>query len=246
MRPQFLGNIGGTARVMKNFGFKQLRFVRAPREYKDAEARKMAVDAIDVLKGAQLFDSLEEALADIGAAFGTTSCQNRQVKTAPIGSMKERIVQLASSNKVALVFGDERDGLFNAELSLCHELVTIPTNPQFPSLNLAQAVGVCAYELDRSARSEEVDLKLRATADCQKSPPTLASGADNDELFQHLAAVLHDAGFTRSYNHERVMMELRSFYLRAYPTERETALLRSAIRKIAAAVKTEMPGEGDS
>lgn len=231
---------------MKNFGFRQLRFVKAPREYKDAEARKMAVDAIDVLKGARLFDSLEEALADIGAAFGTTSCQNRQVKTAPIASMKERIVQLASTNKVALVFGDERDGLFNAELSLCHELLTIPTNPHFPSLNLAQAVGVCAYELERIEPFGEVIVRHRPEPGVEEMVPNLASGSDNDELFQHLAVVLHDAGFTRSYNHERIMMELRSFYLRAYPTERETALLRSAIRKIAAAVKTQMPAEHDS
>lgn len=206
----------------------------------------MAVDAIDVLKGAKLFDSLEEALADIGAAFGTTSCQNRQVKTAPIAFMKERIVQLASSNKVALVFGDERDGLFNTELSLCHDLLTIPTNPQFPSLNLAQAVGVCAYELERMVQSGEVNVRPRLEPGGEEKAPNLSSGSDNDELFQHLAAVLHDVSFTRSYNHERIMMELRSFYLRAYPTERETALLRSAIRKIAAAVKTQMPGEGDS
>lgn len=249
VRPQFLGNIGSIARVMKNFGFVNLRFVKAPKEYKDSEARKMAVDAIDVLKKALLFDTMDDALSDIGVSVGTTSCQQRQLHPVPFCEAAPGLRQLAMANqdgkvnKIAIVFGDERDGLSNQELARCSHIVTIPTNPAFPALNLAQAAAICAYELSKknSAEVNPEAVALTGTADKIKMPvqgEPLATGADNDVLFKHLADILDRAGFTRTYNHERVLSEIRSFYQRANPTIRETDLLRGALLKIAGEIKS--------
>lgn len=244
VRPQFLGNIGAIARVMKNFGFVNLRFVKAPKEYKDSEARKMAVDAFDVLKKALLFDTMDDALSDIGVSVGTTSCQQRQLNPVPFYEAAPGLRQLAmanqdgKANKIAIVFGDERDGLSNQELARCSHIVTIPTNLAFPALNLAQAAAICAYELSKHlAEDGRVETALvKKKMPVQNDP--LATGADNDVLFKHLADVLDRAGFTRTYNHERVLAEMRSFYQRANPTIRETDLLRGALLKIAGEIKS--------
>lgn len=237
VRPNFLGNIGSIARVMKNFGFAKLRFVKAPKDYKDSEARRMAVDAIDVLKNSELFESLEEALADIAVAIGTTSCQQRQLEPVPIRVIAPELSRLAKGNKMAIVFGDERDGLTNAELARCHHIVTVPTNPDFAALNLAQAAGICAYEMANCLEEAEAEAGVGAEAAAEAAAGVgaepLSTGSADDILFEHLGKVLHHAGFTRTYNHDRVMMELRQFYQRAHATQRETDLLRGALLKLA-------------
>lgn len=262
VRPNFLGNIGSIARVMKNFGFTKLRFVKAPKDYKDSEARRMAVDAIDVLKNSELFESLEEALADIAVAIGTTSCQQRQLEPVPIRVIAPELSRLAHGNKMAIVFGDERDGLTNAELARCHHIVTVPTNPDFAALNLAQAAGICAYEIANclealndggsadvgsgsavvgagsggavvEAGSGSAVVEVGSGSGVAAEVEQLSTGSADDILFEHLGKVLHHAGFTRSYNHDRVMMELRQFYQRAHATQRETDLLRGALLKLA-------------
>lgn len=231
VRPNFLGNIGSIARVMKNFGFTKLRFVKAPKDYKDSEARRMAVDAIDILKNSELFDSLEEALGDIGVAIGTTSCQQRQLEPVPIRVIAPELSRLAQGNKIAIVFGDERDGLTNAELARCHHIVTVPTDPDFAALNLAQAAGICAYEMANCLAEALAVSGVGSGTDAMSE--TLSPGSADDVLFEHLGKVLHHAGFTRTYNHDRVMMELRQFYQRAHATQRETDLLRGALLKLA-------------
>ncbi len=253
VRPNFLGNIGSIARVMKNFGFTKLRFVKAPKDYKDSEARRMAVDAIDVLKNSELFESLEEALADIAVAIGTTSCQQRQLEPVPIRVIAPELSRLAKGNKMAIVFGDERDGLTNNELARCHHIVTVPTNPDFAALNLAQAAGICAYEIANclealndggsadvgsgsaivGAGSGSAVVEAGSVFGSEAEIEPLSTGSTDDILFEHLGKVLHHAGFTRTYNHDRVMMELRQFYQRAHATQRETDLLRGALLKLA-------------
>jgi TrmH family RNA methyltransferase len=153
VRPNFLGNIGSTARVMKNFGFSQLRLVNPPRNYLDAEARKMAVDAFDVLKSAKVENSLSDALKRYKFSFlyFCLSASHRRARGLRY-LLVERIHKedFTSDNKVAFVFGDERDGLTKEEIARCHELILVPTEPTFASLNLAQALGIVAYELSRS------------------------------------------------------------------------------------------------
>jgi TrmH family RNA methyltransferase len=235
VRPQFLGNIGATARVLKNFGFSDLRFVNAPREYKDSEARRMAVDAIDLLKNARLFDSLPSALADVGLALGTTCTRNRNIKVKPLEQCLQdvNLPVFAENNKVAFVFGDERDGLRNDELVLCHELTTIETNPDFSSLNLSMAVGLSAYEAAR-AYSCNNQSQLGLDEKAQECASTLA---EIDEVSADIALLLDRVGFSRSYNAEKILAELRRFYQRALPTKRETDLLRGFVLKMNESIK---------
>jgi TrmH family RNA methyltransferase len=221
VRPVYLGNIGASARVLKNFGIRNLRFVQPPRGYKDSEARKMSVGAFDVLKASQVFDSLEEALKDVNIAVGTTSGQQRALEPRSITEISPVLIEAAGSNKVAIVFGDERNGLSKGELERCHHIVTIPTDPDFPALNVSQAIGVCAYELVRGSWSQNGEAR------------TYSAGAKDDELFSQLDLLLDKVEFTKKFNRKNVLTELRQFYQRAHPTVRETELLSGAIRKLA-------------
>lgn len=150
VRPIYLGNIGSVARVMKNFAFNNLTLVAPPRNYKDAEARIMAVDAFDILKKCLVRSSLLDAVENSSMVFATTSGRQRAQNLITLQQAAQEAAQLSHSNAVSFVFGDEKNGLGNEELSLCHRLVHIETNPAFPALNLSHAVGVIAYELTRN------------------------------------------------------------------------------------------------
>lgn len=221
VRPQFLGNLGSTARVMKNFGLHRLRLVAPPKNYKDAEARKMSVGAFDVLKSAEIFNTLEEALADITLAIGTTSGKQREFPPEPFASLLPSLSGRMANNKCAIIFGDEVNGLLRSELQRCHHIATVPTAPDFPALNLSQAAGIAAYELSKLAG-----------ATTQGTNGTYSTGTTDDAIFAQLDRLLDDAGFTRTFNRDKVMAELRSFYQRAHPTRREAELLLGALIKL--------------
>jgi TrmH family RNA methyltransferase len=224
VRPKFLGNIGSVARVMKNFGFNDLRFVEPPRNYKDAESRKMAVAAFDVLKQSKVFPSLEKAIEDLDFVIGTTSGQQRAI---PMRYLDE-FVDLpfnADITSIGVIFGDETDGLRADELSLCHSVVTIRTNDEFPALNLAQAAGIVAYELARltSPDPNKVDKSL------QLIPPSVN---EIEQLFEQFSIFLERLEFARPRNKEKVLNALRSFFNRAMPSKRENDILKGILSKL--------------
>ncbi len=223
VRPVFLGNIGAFARLLKNFGFRNLRFVDAPKNYKDAEARKMAVGAFDLLKSSETFTTLKSAVADIHYVVGTTAGQQRTQTLLPLTQALEK-VKASSGNKIAIVFGDERNGLSNEEIALCHILTCIETDKQFPSLNVAQAGCVIAYELSKMhGASSEHPLNAEAT---------LSTGKAVDELFEQIDTLLERIEFSRKFNKAVVTKELRRFYYKAEPTKRECDLLRGVLHKL--------------
>jgi TrmH family RNA methyltransferase len=225
VRPNFLGNIGSTARVMKNFGFSQLRLVNPPRNYLDAEARKMAVDAFDVLKKSKVESSLSQALSDINLAFSTSACQHRTEEPEALGHLVEKLHQqdLTKENKIAFVFGDERDGLTREEIARCHELILVPTEPTFASLNLAQALGIVAYELSRTDGLHNHK---------QVSSEILPCGAEEDELMNLTSELMDRANFSRRYNRDLVTMQLRSALQKMRPNKREFDLLRGFLLRL--------------
>lgn len=225
VRPNFLGNIGSTARVMKNFGFSQLRLVNPPRNYLDAEARKMAVDAFDVLKGARVENSLSNALRDVNLAFSTSACQHRTEEPESLGLLVEKIHQqdLTNENKLAFVFGDERDGLTKEEIARCHELILVPTEPTFASLNLAQALGIVAYELSRHA----------GLLSCKSNgSELLPCGEEEDELMQLTSELMDKANFSRRYNRDLVALQLRNALQKMRLNKREFDLLRGFLLRL--------------
>jgi TrmH family RNA methyltransferase len=226
LRPLFLGNIGSTARVLKNFGYANLRLVSPPRNYKDAEARRMAVGAFDLLKASLIFNDLNEALADIEIAIGTSCGYQRATQLTPLTEIGPRLSAASGGKKVAIIFGDERDGMTRQEMDCCHYVVNVPTDPAFPSLNVAQAVGLFAYELSRSY------------GDSPDVAEELADGPITDQFFADLAEVLQESGFTRSYNKKSIMTELRELFQKAAPSPRELQLLVGVLRKIEQRIKS--------
>jgi TrmH family RNA methyltransferase len=228
VRPESLGNIGSIARILKNFGFSDLRLVGAPRTYKDAEARKMAVGAFDVLKASSIFTNLPEAINNLHCVIGTTSGHQRNQPAQSLVEALESAPLSGPSANIGIIFGDERNGLRAEELDLCNIVATIPSDREFPSLNLAQAACVVAYELSRllvGISTEPQSVQLIDRLD-------LPSVGETDELFLQLATLLETVQFSRAYNKKQVLLELRHFYQRASPSKRESDLLRGILHKL--------------
>jgi tRNA (cytidine32/uridine32-2'-O)-methyltransferase len=194
--------------------------VQPPPNYNDSEARRMSVGAFDLLKNCQLFDSIDSALADVSLAVGTTSARRRGVAPLPLPYAAPRCLAVAANNRVAILFGDERNGLSSQELERCHYTVTIPADPTFPTLNIAHAVAICAYELTRARTAGA------------PSADELTVGSQDDELFWQIDVLLDKVGFSRRYNRSLILAEIRQFYQRAHPTRRELALLKGALHRI--------------
>jgi tRNA/rRNA methyltransferase len=157
-------NIGAVARIMANFGFQHLRVVK-PYDVAFREARS-AVGAAGLLANAQEYDSVADAVADCSLVVGTTAAQRRDLKQVmhPVVRGAELIRGHLRNGRIALLFGSEKRGLSRADLSHCQWLIHIPTSKEYPSLNLAQAVAVCLYELSREQKLGREPTPERATA----------------------------------------------------------------------------------
>ena len=223
-RPQSGGNVGAAARALKNMGFDDLRLVgRVPSN--DREAVKMAVHADDILASATVYPDLAGALADCSLAVGTTSRRGGyRSRATPLRPAAIELDALAASNKIALVFGREDRGLTNHELKLCHRLITIPTAPEYPSLNLAQAVMVVAYELMMAASA-------LAVVDGGPTPEFVAASV-SDPMLQRMADALVSIGFIPDDNPDHIMFALREIFGRSGLTAREAEIFNGMARQM--------------
>ena len=225
------GNIGAAARAMKNMGLKQLYLVE-PLEFPSVEAYSRAAGADDLLAGAVVVDSLQEAVGDCVWVAGT-SARLRTVKWQ-IHDPRECVAELAKhieeggeeDVKVAIVFGRERTGLSNEELELCNSLVHIPSNPDYSSLNVAAAVQVLSYECRMAAlASGDIDQpQLHTRKKHREDIP--ADAAMLESMYGHLQQTLQDINFFYNSSPEMVMRRFKSLFNRAATTRREVALLR--------------------
>ena len=167
VRPQSPGNIGSVARVMRNMGFNRLALV-APERFPHPEARMMASGARSLLEEAEIHDSLGAAAASCHWLAGTSARQRQHRNpTLTPKQLGDKLPALCRQYRVGLVFGPEDAGLTTAELDACHDLVAIPTSPEAPSLNLAQAVAVLCYEISQP----------RLAGDAPAAPPRRAAAA---------------------------------------------------------------------
>lgn len=226
--PSHGGNIGGCARAMKNMGLRHLVLV-APQDYPGDEARARAAGAEDVLDGARLCASLEEAIADCQLVIGT-SARERRIPwplLAPDEAARRAVVA-STGQQVAIVFGRERIGLTNDELDRCQALVTIPTDPDFASLNLACAVQVVAYEIYRA--------QLAAAGAPERSGDPLGEPAagqgDIERFYQHLEQVLIETGFLDPQNPRLLMRRLMRLFNRVDLTVNEVNILRGILTSV--------------
>jgi tRNA/rRNA methyltransferase len=221
---QDLVNIAGTVRAMKNFGLRRLRLV-APVEWDPWRIEGIAHDTAEIVAGTQLFDSLHQALADCSYTVALTARERRAKRDVarPRTTAEDLLARAAdeSAGPVAVVFGREDQGLPNWALDLCHLTVTIPTNPEHSSLNLAQAVLVVAYELWMTAEGREQPFKPpRRTA-----PP--ANTHLLESMFEEAERALWSIDFFKSRQTENVLRTLRSLAHRADLDEREAGFLRA-------------------
>jgi len=221
-RPQSAGNIGAAARALKNMGFDDLRLVGLG-PLNDREAVKMAVHADDILANATVYPDLAAAIADCSIAVGTTSRRGGyRSRSTPLRPAAVELDALADSNKIAIVFGREDRGLTNRELKLCHRLVTIPTAPEYPSLNLAQAVMVVAYEL----------MMATTTAVLAAGAPKFVAASISDPMLERLAEALVSIGFIPDDNPEHIMLAIREIFGRSGLTAREVEILNGMARQM--------------
>ena len=219
--PMYTGNIGSVARAMKTMGFADLVIVNPPPEFPNNEARQMASGAQDVLAGARIAASLAEAVAGCGLVIGASARYFRLgVPELDPRQCAAQALSAARIQPVALVFGPERSGLTNAELDLCHAIVYIPANPDYNSLNLAQAVQVVAYEL-RMADPYSRELPP------PESP--LAEARDLQLFYDHLERVLLGSGFLDPANPRHLMRRLKRLFNRTRLDSNELNILRGIL-----------------
>lgn len=217
------GNIGSAARAMKTMGLRHLYLV-APHHYPDPKADELASSAVDVLAGAVVVSTLEEAVADCTFVVGT-SARSRTIPW-PLLSPRQMVEQLKTEvprGKIAIVFGREQSGLTNDELQRCHVHIQIPANPDYSSLNLAAAVQVVAYELRIASLENPIEEKW----DCE-----LANADDMEKFFTHLQEVLIEIDFLKASAPRRLMTRLRRLFFRARPDEMEMNILRGMLTAI--------------
>jgi len=225
VRPRGAANVGAVARAMKNMGVLELVVVR-PALMRAFWSQAMAVHANDVLQQLKRFDTLAPAVADCGLVVGTT-CRGGLYRAAaePVRAAAARIALTATTNRVALVFGPEDRGLSNEDLQHCHQLVTIPADPAYPSLNLAQAVMICCYELFLAAGPAAEEEPLPAGA-------VLATAERVRLMFERLRAAFLEIGFLHRDNPDHIMYAFRRFLGRAQLEERDVSILLGLARQI--------------
>jgi TrmH family RNA methyltransferase len=219
------GNIGAAARAMKNMNLSKLYLVN-PKGYPSAVATARASGADDVLAGAVVCDSLEEALQGSHLVIGASARQrNIKWKQMDVVSACNEIQKTTTieGQEVAVVFGTENSGLSNEELDLCQILMTIPGNPNYFSLNVASAIQVFAYQ----------NYVYNTTTEFEKSSNELASFDELEGFYTHLAQVLeHIEYFEDKRPKELLMRRLRRFFGRAEPEKEEVAIFRGILRNI--------------
>ena len=216
------GNIGAAARAMKTMGLRDLWLV-APEAFPDEVATARASGAADLLESARVVGTLQEALAD--TVFSAALTARRRELSLPRMQARDAAGELVARSEdgiVALVFGNETSGMTNEEVGLCSLPVTIPTDPEFSSLNLGAAVQVLSYELRMAAFGEAA----AAPADVQAEP---ATHADFEGFMGHLERVVTASGFHDPANPKRLLPRMRRLFNRVRLEKEEVAILRGML-----------------
>jgi tRNA (cytidine32/uridine32-2'-O)-methyltransferase len=232
VRTSHSGNIGSAARAIRTMGFDRLTLV-APHRFPDPEATALAAGADDVLGQAAVVDDMVAGLAGTTFALGL-SARRRGVNLPELDPREGAAQAIAAARRgenVALVFGNERTGLENDELSRCHAMVRIPSVDDFSSLNLSQAVQVVAYEIRTALLADEAAAApAPAEAEGEVDPDEVPADAEQVErFFTHLGETLDDIEFHKGRSPVTIMLKLRKLFLRARPELRELRILHGIL-----------------
>jgi len=226
------GNIGSTARAMKTMGLTNLCLVNPKDDYLGGESVAFAAGAADVLHNTKIFNSLKDALDNTEIVFGT-SIRQRSV-SIPLLDMKQSAdVIFESLNKnsktnIALVFGRENSGLNNQELGACNYHIKIPTNPEYGSLNLSQAVQIASYEIYQKINAQQIEEKSdnkSQNIDYEEKP----SFKEMEMYYEHLEEVLRKIEFIDTRSSRKLMLRFKKLYNKADVTKDELNILRGVL-----------------
>lgn len=219
------GNIGSTARAMKTMGLSRLYLVN-PNLNPYRKAHELAAGAFDILQSAVHCKSLAEALEGCHLVCGT-SARPRDLALPGLtpATCANLVAKQPSSNEIAIVFGREHAGLTNEELLLCHYHLHIPSNPEFSSLNLAQAVQIIAYELRMRSLNQPA-------AQVETGLNTYATSTEIEQFYDHLEQVLIQIDFLKPSNPRKLLQRLRRLFNRSRLETTEINILRGILTQI--------------
>ncbi len=220
-------NIGAAARAMANFGLSELRLIRPRDGWPNEKARANASRGVDIVDSAQLYDDLRSATADLQGLYATTARQHDLAKpvVSPARAADEMFARIGIGGRVGVVFGRERWGLTSDEVALCDAIMTVPVDPAFASLNIAQTVVLVAYEWRKRLLNDADWTPFPAK---ERSP--LASKEALFHLFDHLEGALDAVDFFRPpEKRPHMIRNLRSIFHKAQLNEQEIRTLRGAI-----------------
>jgi tRNA/rRNA methyltransferase len=229
VEPQLGENIGMAARAMGNFGLTRLRIVNPRDGWPNVHARRAASGADHILDQVELFDTVEQAVADCTLLFATTARAHDQAKpvVAPEAAAQEMSSQIAVGGNVAILFGRERYGLQNEEVALADRIITFPVNPGFASLNLAQAVLLIGYEWFKLATAGALPFAMPERSE-------RASQHQMQAFFDNLVRELDRVEFLRpAEKRETMLVNLRNIFSRMEPTKQDMHTLHGVVMAIA-------------
>ncbi|EGR0683182.1 tRNA (cytosine(32)/uridine(32)-2'-O)-methyltransferase TrmJ [Vibrio cholerae] len=220
------GNIGSAARAMKVMGLSQMVLVD-PQCQVDAQAIALAAGASEIALNAQIYPTLEAAVADCGLVVGT-SARSRTLEWPMLEPREcgEKLISEANQHSVAMVFGRERTGLTNEELQLCHYHVCVPANPEYSSLNLAMAVQLLSYEVRMAY------LALQQSSQSSKLQEEYPRHQELERFYAHLEQVIMQTEFISAQQPGQVMNKLRRMFTRARPEAQEINILRGILTSV--------------
>ncbi len=229
VEPQLGENIGAAARAMANFGLRRLRLVKPRQGWPNPKAGVMAAGADSILEAAQLFETVEEAIADCNLVLAATARAHDQAKPVIGADEAARLMapHIANGETIAILFGRERNGLENDEIALADQIITLPVNPAFASLNLAQAVVIITYEWFKHIFGGALPF----------TTPVKSKPAAKQQLHAFFAALereLEKVEFFRPEEKRATMrINLHNIFLRMNPTEQDIQTLHGVITAIA-------------
>jgi tRNA/rRNA methyltransferase len=218
------GNIGSTARAMKNMGLSSLCLVE-PQCGLDDDAYRMATHGKDILNNLKIFDSITDAAADSIYLFGTTARNRKWRDTISPSLMSGKISDLVTTNIISILFGPEDFGLTNNELELCNEVIVIPTADDASSINISQAVLIICYEIFKSFQKMD-------TLKTKPEKPDLAPIDKVEDMYGHMQKALTDIGYLDPQNPEHFIGNFRRIFNRSGLTSEEVQTIRGIFRKL--------------
>jgi tRNA/rRNA methyltransferase len=251
VNPQLGENIGASARAMANFGLSDLRIVDPRDGWPNDKAVSAASGADWIIEGTKVFDALGAALADLHHVYATTARPRDMIKqvVTPEAAARDMRARIARGERVGILFGRERWGLDNEEISLADEIITAPVDPAFASLNLAQAVLLVGYEWFKqeapSLGQATPELAALAGPGLRTPDTRPATGAELAGFFDHLEGALEAAGFYKTPEKKPGMVRnMRNLFRRADLTEQEVKTLRGMVASLTRAHEARRRREG--